>query len=377
MKPDSSRRRLDCLIHLGAGRCAELDEHLAREPGRLILVEADRQLAKQLATRVSGLGNVEVLHEAVAAETGLRTYHRYNLPDANSLRPATGLRRLYPGLRLVEQVSITARGISALLNSLDLNPDKSNGLVIELAGEEAAVLESLDSDDRLHCFCEIELFAGCDALYEDARPAHQLHHWLSERGFRLEEDDREVGQDWLRWRLRRDDRVLTIEALRKQVQQLTATVEELQAQTKRSIQQRDQQVQLAEEREKQLVTVAGDRDALKESLVKLNLELAKAQQISNDKSEKVLDLEVKLKQITEQRDAEKRQVLALGLEIDRVTQAFDDASGRADQLSRRVAELETERTDLENRQDLLDEEMTRAEAQIELIKDVVLRDTGQ
>ncbi len=197
----------------------------------MVLVEADEQLAKQLANRVGGLENVRVLHAAVAAEPADRTYYRFNLPDVNSLRQPTGLRALYPGLRLVDEVSVTAQGIGLLLDSLDLDPDQANGLVIELAGEEAAVLEALDADDRLHQFREIDLVAGRDALYEGGSPAREMLDWLSERGFEIQDEDANTDSDRPRWRLRRDDRILEIRELRAQLAKLVTERDEAVAQS--------------------------------------------------------------------------------------------------------------------------------------------------
>jgi hypothetical protein len=51
---------IDTLIHLGAGLCRELDAHLALQPERLILVEADPPLAEALSARTQGLERVDV-----------------------------------------------------------------------------------------------------------------------------------------------------------------------------------------------------------------------------------------------------------------------------------------------------------------------------
>ena len=58
-------------------------------------------------------------------------------------------------------------------------------------------------------------------------------------------------------------------------------------------------------------------------------------------------------------------------------QQVSEGQAQIDNLTKACAEqLEAERTDLEARPHLLNEEMVRAEAQINLIKDVLLREPG-
>ena len=51
---------IDTLVHLGAGRCSELDAYLRLQPKRLLLVEADPDLADVLLARTDNLPQVEV-----------------------------------------------------------------------------------------------------------------------------------------------------------------------------------------------------------------------------------------------------------------------------------------------------------------------------
>jgi DNA repair exonuclease SbcCD ATPase subunit len=258
MSSSASKPQLDCLIHLGAGRCSELDQHLAREPGRLVLVEADEGLADKLRQRVPGRSNVQVVNTAIAAETGQRTYYRYNLPAVNGLREPTGLCALYPGLRVLEARPVQAMGIIEFLDSLQPAADQSNGLVIELAGEEAAILEALEAGDRLHQFCELELVASREPLYELEKPARELLDWLDDQGFLVVEEDDRGDQDRPRWRLSRDDRMLEIAALRSKNAQLLTERDEQKARADQGWQEIEalrqahseltEQLRLAEER---------------------------------------------------------------------------------------------------------------------------------
>lgn len=370
MNPNASQRRLDCLIHLGVGRCSELDEHLAREPGLLVLVEADPQLAEDLERRLAGRDNAQVINAGVAAESGDRTYYRYNLPAVNGLRQATGLRAVYPGLRLIEERPIQALSIRQLLDSLNLAPDRSNSLIVELAGEEAAILEALEAEDRLHRFCEIELVAGRDALYEDAVPADQVLDWLIERGFKVQEEDATQDPDRPRWRLRRDDRMLELRELRAKVLRLVA--------------ERDERATQAASMAKEIEILKQAREELADKVRLVEDQLVQSQRASEQREQKLreeadrrageLEKEVELRKNAEKRAAELEAALvALRKQRDDLSKEQEAQQGAAKALA---VEMETERADMQIRQSLLGQEMTRAEAQIDLIKDLLLRDVG-
>jgi hypothetical protein len=370
MNSNAVQPHLDCLIHLGAGRCSELDEHLERDPGLLVLVEADPQLSGDLERRLVGRDNARVINAGIAAESGERIYYRYNLPAVNGLRQATGMRELYPGLRLLEERPVKALGIRQLLDSLELGSESSNGLIVELAGEEAAVLEVLEAGDRLHYFCEIELNAGRDALYEDATPASQVLDWLAEHGFEVHEEFATRDPDRPTWRLRRDDRMLELRELRAQVLHLVA--------------ERDERAAQAASMAQEIETLKRMRDGLEAKVQLVEQQLDQSRR-ANEQLEKHLrevanghadefEQEQELRKHADNRAAELETVSAeLREELDSLSR---EKEAQIQAFKALEAKLEAERGETRIRQSLLGQEMTRAEAQIDLIKDLLLHDVG-
>ena len=136
---------VDALIHLGAGRCSELDDYLALKPERLVLVEADPRLAAALKARVAEMPQVEVIEQTVSGQRGRRRFHRYNQSDVSSLHaPGPALLAIFPGLRLMQEIQVDAVTPAALLGPMKLNENHNNRLIIDLPGEELAVLKALE-----------------------------------------------------------------------------------------------------------------------------------------------------------------------------------------------------------------------------------------
>jgi FkbM family methyltransferase len=210
MRPQLKRKTppnkppIDAIVHLGAGRCSELDGYLAQQPRRLLLVEADPQLAEDLKNRTKDRESVKVTCAAIAGLSGPATFNRYNLLEANSLHSASGLLELFPGLKTVEQLKVDAIRPDSLLNQLNLNAAQENLLVMDLPGEELPVFKALQQSQKLHLFSQVILHCGCQALYEGSEPAARILEWLRDEGYDLVAEDPGVDPDHLCWTLRRN-----------------------------------------------------------------------------------------------------------------------------------------------------------------------------
>ncbi|MCK7575331.1 MAG: hypothetical protein MZV65_05235 [Chromatiales bacterium] len=253
---------IDTLIHLGAGPCRELDTHLALQSERLILVEADPSLAEALSARVQGLESVDVRHLAVAAQPGEVTFHRYNLPDAGSLHPATGLKALFPGLKLLQTLAMEAVGIGDLIDSLQLAADATHRLIIDLPGEEFPCLRALYGGGQLHRFQWLSMYCGHEPLYEHGATAETILDWLSEQGFDLVERDETQDPDRPCWLLKRNPLKLECLALQARIQQLLVEQAALAKDKAALTAARDEQAKLAAERQQQIEALNAEKAAL-------------------------------------------------------------------------------------------------------------------
>lgn len=208
---------IDTLIHLGAGQCSELDSHLALQPKRLILVEADPYLAEALQSRVGNMPQVQMIHTAVAAHSGRSIFRRYSLPDVNSLYPATGLFEYLPGLKEVEQVHVETMSPASLIGPLQLNKDQENRLIVDLPGVELDVLKVLHEEQQLHYFRNIQIYCGNSTLYEGGVPAIVVLQWLEQHGFDEIMVDEGINPDRPRWVLQRNELFLRNRELQEHI----------------------------------------------------------------------------------------------------------------------------------------------------------------
>lgn len=145
----SDRSRLGTVVLIGAGKGDGVDQLLALNPQRLVLVDGDIKQAAALRRRFAGYPNIQVFGDALAPEAGLRDWHRYQMRRLNGLLgPGDGLRELYPRLSAPEVSPVQAVAMSAWFERLGVQmavgvEQSHNVLMFDIAGAEARLLESL------------------------------------------------------------------------------------------------------------------------------------------------------------------------------------------------------------------------------------------
>jgi len=204
---------LGAVLHLGAGTCKEVDEYLRFKPEKMMLVEANPEIADRLQSRIGAIAGTELLASAVAAQEGEVVLRVLNDPRNTSLlRPAT-LLAYCPNLSETHQLAVPAVTLSQLL--LRLAPDVSvdNLLLLELQGAEFSVLSSASAAE-LQNFSWIAVRASLKALYEGGARLEEVDALLQRSGFRTVPH----AQDEAAWPFRnalyrRDTRLVRLQTL--------------------------------------------------------------------------------------------------------------------------------------------------------------------
>jgi hypothetical protein len=168
-----------------------LEDFLSRY-ARVVLVDADARSVDALQRRAPSEPRLCVIQAAVASEAGSGFLYQYNLPDATSIHPATGLLELFPGLRVLDKTPIALESVADVLRSIDMEAHAANTIIVDLPGEEFPVLYTLARLGLLVQFQEVSVHGGRIPLYEGAMPLPEIAHWLKDEGFDLQEEDNSV-----------------------------------------------------------------------------------------------------------------------------------------------------------------------------------------
>ena len=419
---DNHSAVVNTLLVIGAGEAQNIDADWRDHYRRLVLVEPLPERAQFLRKTFGEDPDIEVLEAAIvpgATPGDTTTLYEYNWPQATSRHKPAELLQLFPGLKTERMWRVSALSTQHLIQEIGLSLEGEHGLILDTPADEGPILAALVESNAYKCFSCIQLRYPVAGLYDTPEDPETMLEALTAYGFEIESQDR-TDPDWPSMRLIRNRWKIAFEEARE-------TIKALEAQLAERVEAVTAAEQLAQDRAAEVQKLAQARDTLDEQLAK---QQAKAQTLEGSLSEAGKRLEqeaaghkaqaelrwaelAKLKQayaaVEQQRDERQSQVKALEQQLQEHKQTLEkrtaernqqakhadelaakatqssDALARANKLAEtRQRELSAQRQELDaaraeqaklqTRQTQLEQELIRAEAQIDLIKSLMLRE---
>lgn len=391
-----AEKPLGTVVHIGAGSGAMLECYAALKPARVILLEGDADTAAELLRSAVQCPWAEVLAHPVGVTGGPLEWRRYNLRRLNGPLQSGVLHSFYPRLRLVESRTVNARALSDVLAALQVATGAGgmNVLVLDVPGQEAALLDSLPHEALIQ-FDAVLLCGSREALPAWGTTAEQAVNQLQRACFDTVAADFDQEPLWpvtlLRFNPQRHQAELLEQRLSVQMAALDVANGAL----------KDLQAHLDAVSQAKAVAdlTAADRAS---QIERLNQGKAQAEQAANERA-------AQIEQLTGVRDEQAALAAERVTQLQALTQAHDERGrlhehaaraaeslheanaklkaesvalhGANDELRKKVenleaahAEMRQQVADSDTRQRLLDNEILKAEAQLELIKDVLIRE---
>lgn len=150
------------VLHIGAGSGAVLPLYAKLQPAQALLVEGDPRHGDALRAAAAGLPTVEVLVRAVSPAGGALDWSRHSLPELDGPQDMRALRVYYPRLRLLEQFPQASVPVAEVVAAA---PQAAAGmalLVLDLPGQEDALLAVLGA--QLLSDFDAVLLCGCNGV---------------------------------------------------------------------------------------------------------------------------------------------------------------------------------------------------------------------
>lgn len=352
------------ILHIGAGEGLDIERQLASKPKRLILIEPNPDIAARLREKTRVLSNVEVHELAVTASVRavhVASLHEYNWNTASSLQEAAQLAQLFPGLQLVHIHEVEALSPVALIERLELNNKEEHSLIIEAPGVENGIIEALCDSRQIGMFSTLTLSCPCSSLHTASAEPTDLVSRLIDFGFEMVKQD-ENDPDWPvfvleknRWRYEVKQADKRLKMLELQVKNLQEENGKLDRALKERIHELDEKTKIINKHKVLLEQTVQARNTQTQLATEFQAEIENLKADNASQSRRAAELKAKLDQATRDRDKQIRLVT---------------------ESRKLVSEQEAQLADLEQRKALMEEEMHRAEGQIDLITDVLLREPG-
>lgn len=484
----SSHSQIDVIIYVGTGNTELLPILRRFNAKRLVMCEPNPAHADTLNRELDPARGESVLPYALVSDDAPSTdLHILNNTRYNSTASPLGILDFRPNLKVEHTISVPAKQIASVIETLDPSAENTNLLILNAVGCNAELLSAIPSN--LLCRFEwllvtgmqvTDCFVGDNSItaigdflqqeqrfnlaMNDGEAIHPSAAALFHRhplALRLLETEARVGnlqqalQDTSKIAERRHQQLQGANAERdaltklaaehaaqiasltqakasadellidhqKQIEQLSQDrnsremqLAELRAQLLKTEQSkaelenqlkqhqaqignltkaRDEQAKLATERHAALHELRQEHDAqtkiAEERAAQVaNLTQAKAsaeklaseqqnqiQLLTNERAtrdKQLAELTAQLQQTQQSKAELENQLKQHQAQIENLTKGRDEEINKSEQYAKRVAQLEAERAELDTRQHLFSGEMIRAEAQIDLIKDVLLRE---
>lgn len=200
------------VLHIGAGNASELPEFLNSGAEKIILVEPNPDLAKQLRQRTAQHPEVSVVEAAITSSSASNQLQEFNLPEACSLHPVTGLNSMFPGLKVNSTHTVETLSPEQFLSEHVPHVGQRALLAIQAPGEEHAILQALIKTDQLKQFSELHVNANPKPYYQGSVAAESTLQALIDYGYEIT-DENQQDPDWPCWKLVRNplkDQLVTL-----------------------------------------------------------------------------------------------------------------------------------------------------------------------
>ena len=369
---------LDLVVHIGPGAFVSPSDYAPLQPAQIVLVEADSAAVTRLQRAFAGsTPKARILEKLLLPSPGPASLFRFNLPAVNGIRPVGALKTLYPNLRLVEEIPLVGESFPSFLASLSLESEASRLLILDVQGQELALLESL-SPDVIERFDWILLRGCASAFQEGANLLAGASSFLESRFFESAAIDAETDPAWPCQLLRLNRRHASLQReLDSRARLLLEKSAEIFRQSERIAQLEPQLTQLHAETNllRHELQAAGEiSGALGQNIANSSAQLETAQA-------QIRALEGRQLELDDELGAKKTLIQALTKGRAQQDQLFAELAAERDVLREsvaaaqvRITECEAQLAAKETRAALTDAEFQKIEGQMDIIKAMVFRE---
>ena len=395
----------DSVVMIGCGSSFMPSPGLGILSKQWHLVEADPDLAARLESSRSS--PEVVLHNILITPTGEPTdFYRYSWPFISGPLPMVSASALYPKLRVLEVLKPPTTALQVFLENLILPDGGNHLLVIDLPGQEAALLSALP-DHSLDRWAWIAIRAAANPPQHAANPVSATRSAMATLHFEAVELGESSDPAWPVLLFRRDPVKAGMQAeLENRARLLVQKAAQIHQQSERLTQFEAERTALMAESDElasRSQALAVESDALRTERTALMAErdeLASRSQalaVESDalRTERAAlmaerdELATRHQALVTEHEALSSDLAAKSTLLDVLSAgrvAQDEQMGKIlsenkslisvrDAAQQRISELESEVAQLRSHSKLIDEEFGKAEGQLELIKDIFLRET--
>jgi len=135
---------LDLVVHVGPGEFALPSDYSHFNGSHFVLIEGDPDIATLLKLRFGRSRRFSIVSKHVSSIEAQMPFYRYNCSSLNGPFEIDSLRHLYPSLKPIDSFPVVSDTLANLLSIYDIPLNSSRLLILDVPGQDAAILQSLD-----------------------------------------------------------------------------------------------------------------------------------------------------------------------------------------------------------------------------------------
>ena len=366
---DASSRRL---LYIGAGTGKRVSELRRQGFEKLVLVEAEKSAAQALIRKTSRFPEVQVVWASIGRSSGETELRCWNLARLNAVHePSEALRELFPGLRLKERQTVSVLSPAQVMAEMgELSTPLS--VIIEDPGNELEILQAFRTDSLLEQIDQLEVLSSEEIFFDGGERRAVVEDWLLAEGFTVIARDSD-DPDWTVLHLQADHAARALSKAETRLAEMIKEVAERDialkaAGTKAS----DLEAELAAQ-----AKALSERDAALKSVRErksgLETQLAEAQSAVEAKARTIAERDAAVKAATEKAAGLEAQLAESRAAVEERTKTLAERDAALKAAQEKLAGSETRATEQTHRLTAARDELRRAEGQLDLISDLLLR----
>ena len=402
---------------IGAGNGSELSTIRELNSAHTYLVEAHPKQIELLTKRAQPANNEKIIPVAVTTTTATEVeLQPFNNITFSSLNSPQALFEHYPNLRATTPIQVPAQSFTDILGQHTLKTEESNVLILDAPGQSLTLMQSLTAQ-QLQSFSWLIVSIYNESLYQHDADETAVIYWLKEIGFDLIASDDESIYPQNRLLFSRNSMVVQKYHLLREINDVRTQLESTQKENTNLIAQlhhaKEENIQLADalKNQEQLVAThlatiqALNQDktdishalSAQEQLVATHL--ATIQALNQDKTDishalsaqeqlvathlATIDaLSQEKAKLLRVNEAQTQSMTQQQVSIDTLTkekahfiQALAENNQALETSQQQLKTYEHSLSEATHRQQAMQNELIKAEAQLELIKELMLNDT--
>lgn len=314
------------LVHIGSIRDESL--HIMQTAALPTFIATLENAAGKVETLKRNVPKLFVAEHPITPQGDDAVLYEYSLSEFNSLTPVSGLKKLYPGLVEKHHRTVETHTLEAALKAHKLNAAPIAQLIIEQPESAQALVQALEAKGQLHSLTKLWVRTSPESLYTGMPKQSELIVTCEQLGFEIvntQADD----PDFVLVELKRNPLYSEYKQLQEKVTKLNQREKEQTAANEKA------QAEIAQLKQAHEKLTQQHTDQLKKAQ-------AETHQLKQEREKLTKQQDTLREQLREQRQSNQT--------------------------------LETEMQATQERQTKLAIELERAEAQLDLIKDLLLKD---